>query len=73
MQIIRRNIYGATYGRDFSPNFFSLENRKKRLKKLSVVQNTLLIHFDFFSTMQTIRRTIYSAIYANDVSTQKQL
>ena len=24
MQIIRRNIYGATYGRDF----FSLENRK---------------------------------------------
>ena len=28
MQIIRRNIYGATYGRDFSPIFFSLENRK---------------------------------------------
>ena len=39
MQIIRRNIYGATYGRDFSPIFFSLENRKievnwqKRLRK----------------------------------------
>ena len=28
IQIIRRNIYGATYGRDFSPHFFSLENRK---------------------------------------------
>ena len=22
------HIYGATYGRDFSPYFFSLENRK---------------------------------------------
>ena len=34
MQIIRRNIYGATYEIDFSPyfflNFFSLENRKNR-------------------------------------------
>ena len=28
MQIIRRNKYAATYGRDFSPIFFSLENRK---------------------------------------------
>ena len=29
MQNIRRNIYGATYERDFSPYFFSLENRVK--------------------------------------------
>ena len=28
MQIIRRNIYGATYGKDFSQYFFSPENRK---------------------------------------------
>ena len=32
MQIIRRNIYGATYGRDFSPYFFSPENRKIEVK-----------------------------------------
>ena len=31
MQIKRRNIYGATYGREFSPYFFSLENRKIEL------------------------------------------
>ena len=30
IQIKRRNIYGATYERDFSPYFFSLENRKNR-------------------------------------------
>ena len=31
------------------------------------------LDFSFFSTMQTIRRTINGAIYENDVYLQKQL
>ena len=45
--------------------FFSLENAKKKFKKRIFCTRTLLLCYDFFITMQTIRRNTHGVTYEN--------